>query len=124
MTHPTVLVVDDDRDVRSFLCDLLRDEGYTTIGLEDGVIAWDWLHTTESPPQLILLDLMMPIMSGWEFRQRQVSEPHLAVIPVIVISAIADRTTTLRLDVAATLPKPVPIDDLLDLVSKYTASAA
>jgi CheY-like chemotaxis protein len=73
-------------------------------------------------PSVILLDLSMPEMSGWEFRRRQMEDPALADIPVIVISAVATRSEAERSDLEATafLDKPVPPLQLIELISKFT----
>jgi CheY-like chemotaxis protein len=81
-----VLVVDDDDDLRRTLCDVLTDEGFETVGVPDGAAALAYLE--RSPlPAAILLDLMMPNMDGWMFRERQLGDPRLAKIPVVVMTA-------------------------------------
>jgi CheY-like chemotaxis protein len=109
-----VLVVDDDRDIRDLLVEVLSGEGYVVSSAADGRRALAEAHA--SRPDVILLDLMMPVMNGWEFREAQLGDPDLAGIPVIVISAF-DST----LNVAAVLRKPFLLEDILDTVQRLAA---
>ena len=79
-----VLIVEDDVAVAESLADVLRDEGYDAFVAGDGRQALDWLERN-APPELILLDLWMPVLSGEEFRSEQLALPELASIPVVVI---------------------------------------
>ncbi|PLS79555.1 MAG: response regulator, partial [Chloroflexi bacterium] len=83
----TILVVDDDSGIREALTDILEDEGYAVRSACDGQAALDLLRQQAEPPALVLLDLMMPRMNGWQFRSEQRRDPALANIPVVVISA-------------------------------------
>jgi CheY-like chemotaxis protein len=114
MASPLIMVIDDDADVRSALTDLFRDQGYRVVGVADGGEGVRYL-SREELPQLILLDLMMPVADGWQFRAEQLMNPALASIPVIVITASpdSDATRTLGLDVVA---KPFDTRRLLSLV--------
>src|SRR4051812_3823868 len=85
--HPGVLVVDDDRAIRVTVQEILADEGYAVRAVENGREALEVLRTTEALPGIILLDLRMPVMDGWSFRQQQKADPRLADIPVLVLSA-------------------------------------
>ncbi|HTP49236.1 MAG TPA: response regulator [Anaeromyxobacteraceae bacterium] len=109
-----VLVVDDDRDIRELLVELLEGEGYQVSSAENGEQAL--LKARLHHPNLILLDLMMPVMSGWRFRAEQAREPSIAGVPVVVISAYAN-----DLDVEAFIPKPFPIEDVLEAVHRFAA---
>jgi CheY-like chemotaxis protein len=112
-----VLIVEDDADVRDMLQTLLRSHGYDT---EVSVNGREALIAAEQQlPCLILLDLMMPVMSGWEFRERQLAEVTLASVPVVCLSAVYDhRMVTERLRVPC-LSKPVDFDELLTCVSRH-----
>jgi CheY-like chemotaxis protein len=114
-----VLVVDDDEAVREVLSDVLRDEGYLVESAENGAVALGYLETHDLPC-IIVLDLMMPVMSGVEFRARQLAEPRLAKIPVIVMSA-ADRGREIALTLHADsfMPKPPTVSVLLDAIQRY-----
>jgi CheY-like chemotaxis protein len=117
---PTILLVEDDFDVRDALADTLRLEGYTVDCAGDGQEALEHLRRSATRPGLILLDLMMPRMSGSEFRAAQRADPELASIPVVVLSAdsqMAEKAT--RLAAAGALRKPIDLDDLLDVVKKF-----
>jgi DNA-binding response OmpR family regulator len=115
MSH--VLIVEDDADVREMLQTLLRSHGYTTEVATNGRDAL--AAAEEEPPCLILLDLMMPIMSGWEFRERQLADSSIAGVPVVCLSAVYDhRMVTERLKVPC-LSKPVDFDELLACVSAH-----
>ena len=115
MSQPEIFVVDDDRGIRETLGDVLRDEGYRVRLARDGDEALALLRASESP-QLILLDLSMPGMSGLEFRRAQLEDVRLAEIPVVVLSA--DERNPLP-DVAGWLRKPVELDALLSAVRDY-----
>jgi CheY-like chemotaxis protein len=86
----TILLVEDDPDVRDSLQDILEDEGYDVIPASNGKQALDFL-TLNDPPRadLVILDLVMPMVSGWEVLDRIAAEPRLAGVPVIVLSALA-----------------------------------
>jgi CheY-like chemotaxis protein len=116
----SVLVVDDDLAIREALIMALEDEGYQVAGAANGRDALDYLRQSPQMPQLILLDLMMPIMSGWDFRAEQEQDPSLAPIPVVVLSAdrsIQAKAASVNAD--GYLQKPVDIVVLLDTVNQY-----
>jgi len=86
MSSPSeILVIDDDADIRDSLVELLEFEGYSAAGAANGEEALDMLR--RHPVTAILLDLMMPVMAGFEFRREQLQDPRLSGIPVIVVSA-------------------------------------
>ena len=115
-----VLVVDDDDAIRALLHDILEDEGYQVYSARNGRDALHTLRDQLEKPHVILLDLNMPVMTGWEFRAEQQRDPALTAIPVIVISA--DRSILYKaptLDAAAYFSKPLDLDDLLTKVGQY-----
>jgi two-component system, chemotaxis family, chemotaxis protein CheY len=115
----TILVVEDNRDLRESLCELLSDVGYATADVANGEEALLYLQEHERP-SLILLDLMMPVMSGWEFRERQRQDPSLAAIPVIVLTGVrSSAEATAALDAVAYLQKPADARVLLDTIARY-----
>src|SRR5690349_1561300 len=79
--HP-ILIVEDDADLRDMMAQLLLLEGFDAYAVANGREALDYLHHADAP-NLILLDLMMPVMDGWEFRREQQRDPQLAGVPVI-----------------------------------------
>jgi CheY-like chemotaxis protein len=117
----TILLVDDDRDVRESLEEVLLSAGHRVCTANNGQEALEHLHT--SRPDVILLDLMMPVMSGWQFRDAQMRDRTLADIPVIIISAVAAQNAAALGDVAACISKPFSIDMLLDTVGHVAAEA-
>ncbi len=115
-----VLVVDDDPHIRDVIMELLTDEGYTAEPAANGAEALLVLQQQSAPPCMILLDLMMPQMNGWEFREAQRKRPEFAAIPVVTISAHADLLRiSVQLDVVEHLAKPLDIDRLLAIVGQY-----
>ena len=115
--HCPVLIVEDDEDLREMMAQLLTLEGFQTATVANGREALEYLHQA-SKPDVILLDLMMPVMDGWEFRRRQREDPQLADVPVVVLSAL-DQSRAADLDGAAFLKKPLDFDRLLELVRHY-----
>src|SRR3982074_3818832 len=84
--NKNILVVEDDPDIRAALTQILSDDGYAVATAANGQEAIDHLRRT-SPPALILLDLMMPVMDGWQFRSHQKQDPALKSIPVVIVTA-------------------------------------
>lgn len=112
-----ILVVDDDRDVRESLHDVLEHRGYVVVQAVDGEDAIDKMRGATELPDLILLDLMMPRMNGREFREAMVSEGRFRGVPVLVISADVDvGTKAAAMGVDAYLVKPFALRELLELV--------
>jgi two-component system, chemotaxis family, chemotaxis protein CheY len=112
----SVLIVEDDEGVQHAIAEVLRDEGYEVTVAANGGEALELLRRGELP-QLILLDLMMPGMDGIEFRQRQLADPRLSRIPVIVISARPDvARQARRLQADDFLAKPMSFRALLHVV--------
>ncbi|MBN9684252.1 MULTISPECIES: response regulator [unclassified Corallococcus] len=110
-----VLVVDDDPDILEALSEILEAEGFEIRRARNGKEALERLEP--DPPHLILLDLMMPVMDGWEFAQRMRQKPDFAGIPIIVLSA--DRNVGSKAkDIGAMghLAKPFELNDLLSMV--------
>ena len=111
-----VLVVEDEPDLRVSTVEVLKLEGYTAEGAADGAEALEVLQEGFDA-DLILLDLMMPEMDGWEFRRRQLEEESISEIPVVLFTSAntADRDGE-DLEAREVLKKPVAIDDLIDTV--------
>jgi CheY-like chemotaxis protein len=111
---PCVLIVEDDRDVREMLALLLRQESYEVMTASNGAEALNAMRHRR--PCLVLLDLMMPVMNGWDFRRFQVADPELADVPVICLTAFFDPArVTDELNVQC-FRKPVALDDVLHVV--------
>ena len=113
--RPRILVVDDDPSACEALSTLLEDEGYDVAHAPNGQIALNHLKSSPSP-NAIILDLMMPVMDGWEFRRHQQRDAAFASIPVVVVSAL--REPAAIEGVAAILTKPLDVDRLLGIVSE------
>jgi CheY-like chemotaxis protein len=113
-----VLVVEDDEPLRMALCEALEDASYRAVGADNGLHALAQLQ--ELPrPNLIILDLMMPVMNGWDFHAHLKANPNLASVPVLLLSAYVQRDThTGPKDVAGALQKPVSVDDLMAWVRR------
>jgi CheY-like chemotaxis protein len=124
----TVLLVEDDAAIAEALEDMLRDEGLEVARAANGREALALLRRGLRPSS-ILLDLMMPVMDGWDFRQEQLADPALKDIPVVVVSAAGFSPETIRAQLGDVhlLPKPVPcraLFEILDQVRAPTSSAA
>ena len=118
----TVFIIEDDLDTREMLGRFLELEGYQVESAENGKLALERLGSGVHAC-VILLDLMMPVMDGLQFRAVQMRDPSLADIPVIVISADGKvHQTAASLGVAAYMKKPLDVDGLLDLIARLGPS--
>jgi CheY-like chemotaxis protein len=123
-----VLIVEDDQDTREMLAALLATAGFHAVGAEDGLEALHLLrtvrHRAPDVPCLVLLDLMMPRLSGSEFRRAQLGDPVVAGVPVAVMSGASDaQQRGVTLGAVATLTKPIDVDALLSIVKQYCVGA-
>ena len=117
----TILLVEDDFDVREALVETLREEGYRVDCAGDGEQALEYLRDG-GRPGLILLDLMMPRMSGSEFRMVQRVDPALRDLPVVLLSADGRMDEKARaLEVAGAIRKPIDLDELLTVIERFRA---
>jgi putative two-component system response regulator len=113
-----VLIVDDDDDIREIVCSLLLRKGYPVRQAAHGGEALEQLQA-EPLPALILLDLMMPHMSGEEFRERQLADARLAAIPVVVLSGAGDLGDAGRKLQVEAIAKPIELSLLVSTVARY-----
>ncbi len=115
-----VLIVEDDQELRDAVGQLLREEGWSTRAASNGAEALELLHR-EGRPCVILLDLMMPVVNGWQFLEQRKSDGQLADIPVIVMSAYVDMPgfAAPHLPVEETLKKPLDLNRLLESVKNH-----
>ncbi len=112
----SLLVVEDDADIREALDGLLSMEGFRVTGCSNGREALDWLRASPKP-DIILLDLMMPVMDGWQFRVAQKDDPEIATIPVLALSADSTAKAA-AIDAEAYLKKPVDYDTLIATIDR------
>jgi CheY-like chemotaxis protein len=111
-----VLGIEDDKELRRTLADVLQEAGYETQVAWNGADALGKLRRGPRP-RVILLDLMMPVMNGWQFRTAQLEDPRLADIPVIVLTA-ADIEEEAAIHPAAYLRKSIRLDGLLQSLAR------
>jgi CheY-like chemotaxis protein len=112
-----IVVVDDDTDLRETIRELLLQEGFAPRCFENGRAALDWLRTSDAAARLILLDLMMPEMNGWQFREAQLGDPRLAGIPVVVMTASRSLAEH-PIDASEIILKPVALEELILAVER------
>ena len=115
-TEARVLVVEDDRDLQDAIVGILQDEGIACHGTPDAWEAIDWMAVHE--PKLVILDMMMPRMNGWEFLEHRKRDPRLGRIPVIVVTAAAQARLE-QMPVDGILMKPVGRATLVNAVKRY-----
>jgi CheY-like chemotaxis protein len=118
MAKKQILIVEDDAVIRDALKDILEDEGFEVVLASNGKVALDLLQAASQLPNVILLDIMMPIMDGFQFRELQLANDRLAAIPTIPLSAdgnIVEKSKKLK--AALFLRKPVELEALLNAVN-------
>lgn len=114
-----ILLVEDDDDIRETLAELLGERGYEVIAVTNGRDAIAELRSS-SAPCLIILDLMMRVMDGWQFRAQQMADQKLSAIPVVVLSGIPDaRQHAINLKAVDYLGKPLDLDRLYKTIEQY-----
>jgi two-component system chemotaxis response regulator CheY len=120
MKPPRILIVDDDPDIREALILVLEASGFEAVAASDGKQALDALH--EARPSLVLLDLMMPVMSGEEFMAQRSRDPALSTIPVVVLSGDAEgERRSAAVGASGYLKKPVALRDLIAAIELHAA---
>jgi CheY-like chemotaxis protein len=113
-----ILVVDDCSDVREIVCLALEQGGFEAAGASNGEEAMTWLRR-KTAPTAILLDLMMPIMNGYQFLKAKAAEPHLARVPVVLMTAVQSYSLfVLGYQIVDCLPKPFSTSALLAAVER------
>ncbi len=118
MNRPLVLVVDDDPDILDAICDILDAEGYRVCRARHGQEALEQVESER--PDIILLDLMMPVMDGVAFSQALRKRPAVSDVPIVVISADGNPQRAAAVGAAGYLAKPFDIDALLTQVAWIT----
>jgi len=118
--HGRILVVEDDPELLEALSGAIEAEGYEVRRARHGLDALGQLRAGRRPPDLILLDLMMPIMNGWQFRHAQRQDSELSRIPVVVVSAKSDSEQHAAwLEADDYIQKPISLDRLLESIQKF-----
>jgi CheY-like chemotaxis protein len=113
----TIFIVDDDEECRTTLREVLEDEGCVVYTAENGKVALQMLGAVR--PDLLIVDLMMPVMNGWELCTELGKDPRLADIPVAILSAVAHRRPPACRHV---LEKPVGLSTVLALLDAVGAA--
>ncbi|MDB4969312.1 MAG: cheY [Myxococcales bacterium] len=114
---PVILVVEDDHDSRVMLRSVLEDAGYVVQSAANGRVALELLASSETKPQLVIVDLNMPVMDGWQLMSHLRQHAELALIPVGIQSA--DEDSTLPDGVSFVLHKPIDVAALLAIVKHH-----
>jgi len=119
----SILVVDDDPDIRDLVREVLEFDGYEVSEAQDGAVALEQIH--QHRPDLVLLDLGMPVMDGWTFLKQCCGEPDCRGVPVVVMSAVARQPGRPSIPERIThfLHKPFELTDLQSTVAQLLAAS-
>jgi DNA-binding response OmpR family regulator len=126
VTKGPVLVVEDHDDARDAMALALEAAGYEVVGASTGRDALDLIEAGKTAPCIVLLDLMLPGMNGWDFREALSKLPQVAHVPVIYVSALKHTLDTLQAGewrAAAAMAKPVDMGELIALVGQHCLKA-
>jgi CheY-like chemotaxis protein len=117
-----IYIVEDDSDIRDTFVEIMTElHDYEVMTAENGRVGIDKLKATSRLPDIILLDVLMPVLDGFGFRQEQLADPRLADIPIIVLSASHNITDLAhKMKAKAYLKKPIEIEDLINAVEEFT----
>jgi CheY-like chemotaxis protein len=118
MATSRILIVEDEAEVRASLRSMLEARGYSVVGAQNGKRALHYLTSDEPLPDLILLDLHMPEMNGWDLVNMLARYTALAGIPTVIVSGLINHTYSVRSLVSDCLQKPVEPEVLLNVVEK------
>lgn len=113
-----ILLVDDDPDIREALAMVLEIAGHTVVAASNGAQALELLSRTPLP-RVILLDLMMPVMDGWQFMEALQQDPSLMTVPVVVFSGAGQVLQEAPKGASVVLKKPVDLKTLLSIIDRY-----
>jgi len=119
ITSRSVLVVDDDPDLRDITRFVLEGEGFEVVTAEDGSEALQRLHAGELPA-VVLLDLMMPVMNGYQFLEEVAKDPSLRELPIVVLTAAASPEVPGAVEIVR---KPIELGSLIKVVERYAHGA-
>lgn len=120
MSHKQVLIIEDDRSISEALAELLESEGYLVQCAFNGQEGLDTLSKSTSLPCVILLDLMMPIKDGFQFRNEQLLDPKISGVPVVVMSADGHvQEKKARIGALDYIRKPVDVETYLRVVARF-----
>lgn len=111
-----ILVIEDDHAIREIMSEALEIEGYTVDTAENGEVGLEKLRR-DPLPRLILLDLMMPVMDGWQFMKLVRKDHNLNPIPIVLLSAFMERSHEIVCQ--GRVSKPIELDTLFDMVKHY-----
>jgi len=115
-----ILIIEDDQSIREALSEYLEMEGFHTSSVSNGQEAIEYLISGKTLPNLILLDLMMPVKDGFQFRIEQLQIPAIQKIPVLLMSADGNAREKMgTLPVTAYLKKPLELDHLMDAIKRF-----
>lgn len=120
MSLHSVLIVEDNTDLRSLYNQAVEMKGHKPLLAANGLEALQILRSDKKKPSLIVLDLMMPVMDGWEFLRHQSADPQLSEIPVVICSASKEAMPA-EIEV---IRKPVDLEVLLQILDKYTDNSS
>jgi CheY-like chemotaxis protein len=113
----TILLIEDEESIREALQQALEIEGYSVLTAANGQEGLDILKKSFEPPCLILLDLMMPVMNGWQFVEARKSDSKSVDVPVVVVTAYPNKGNTINAN--ALIPKPIDFERLIELIARY-----
>jgi CheY-like chemotaxis protein len=113
-----ILVVEDDDDVRAAVRDALRDVGYLVLTASNGAEGLDVLRRESARTRLVLLDLMMPGVNGWQFLEAKNQDPTITEIPVVIVTASRQAEAAKLHKVVGHVAKPFHLKSLLSKVKE------
>jgi CheY-like chemotaxis protein len=115
--HDTVIIVEDEEEARTFLAYILELEGFSVAGFANGREALDYLQDSRQPC-VIIADILMPVMNGFEFRAALLREPRFAGIPLIVVTAL-EPSAAAEMSAVRMFRKPIDVEGLLATIREY-----